>query len=254
MSDMLAPPDLIEVQPDWILVQGGAFDMGGGPRPNENPRHRVVIGSFRLARTVVTRALFGRFLDETGAEAPPCFSDPRFDDPRMPAVGVSWFQARDFCAWVSGCLDEPVRLPTEAEWECAALGGRTAATYPFGEIAPEALPDYATRCRDAPEPVDRYPSLHPWGFLGLGENVHEWCSDWYDPDYYSTSPEQDPMGPEAGTRRASRGGSWRHAVKVTRCAARSSIPPEKQYADYGLRLASDVPVAPAGDERGGDGL
>jgi len=69
--------------------------------------------------------------------------------------------------------------------------------------------------------------------------VHEWCVDWYDPDYYGVSPERNPGGPESGKRKASRGGSWRHHIKVARCSARSSIPPEFQYADYGFRVACD---------------
>jgi sulfatase modifying factor 1 len=229
--------------PDWITVSGGEFTMGGGPQANENPPHRVVLAPFRLAKTPVTRMLFDQFRAETGASAPSCYFDARFDDPRMPAVGVSWFQANELCAWVGARLDEPVRLPTEAEWECAARGGRDGVTYPFGEMPLRTFPDHETRWRDAPEPVDLYPSQHPWGFHGLGENVHEWCADWYDAGYYRSSPEHDPAGPTTGTRRASRGGSWRHAVKVTRCAARSSIPPDRQYADYGMRLAAGVPRA-----------
>ena len=99
-----------------------------------------------------------------------------------------------------------------------------------------SVPDYERRWLDGPEIVDLYPSPHPWGFLGLGENVHEWCADWFDADYYLVSPAVDPRGPDEGKRRASRGGSWRHDVKVTRCAARSSIPPRMRYADYGFRL------------------
>jgi formylglycine-generating enzyme required for sulfatase activity len=69
------------------------------------------------------------------------------------------------------------------------------------------------------------------------ENVHEWCSDWFDAAYYAVSPEVNPPGPEGGERKASRGGSWRHQIKISRCSARSSIPPGFQYADYGFRVA-----------------
>jgi formylglycine-generating enzyme required for sulfatase activity len=72
------------------------------------------------------------------------------------------------------------------------------------------------------------------------ENVHEWCADWYDPGYYAVSPKENPRGPEHGTRKASRGGAWRHHIKCSRCAARSSIPPEFRYADYGFRVAADI--------------
>ena len=91
-------------------------------------------------------------------------------------------------------------------------------------------------------------ALSPWDNLlptpmasfDMCANVHEWCSDWFAADYYAASPERNPRGPETGVRRASRGGSWRHHIKVTRCAARSSIPPHLQYADYGLRVACDL--------------
>jgi formylglycine-generating enzyme required for sulfatase activity len=63
--------------------------------------------------------------------------------------------------------------------------------------------------------------------------------DWYDPGYYAISPAENPGGPEHGKRRSSRGGAWRHHIKCSRCAARSSIPPEFRYADYGFRVAAD---------------
>jgi formylglycine-generating enzyme required for sulfatase activity len=223
---------------EWITVPGGTFWMGGGPRDNENPRHRVHLRPFRLARTQVTREEYQRFLDATGHPAPPFWGEPAFADPRMPAVGPSWEDAQAFCAWLGDRIGCAVRLPTEAEWEHAAKAGREVV-WPWGDDPPESLPDYDRRWRTGPEPVDAYPSLHPWGFLGLGENVHEWCLDWYDACYYEVSPEDDPRGPAQGTRRASRGGSWRHDVKASRCAARSAIAPALRYSDYGFRLAAD---------------
>jgi iron(II)-dependent oxidoreductase len=224
---------------DWIRVEGGTFWMGGGPRDNENPRHRVRVRPFLLARSQVTREEYRRFLDETGHPAPAFWDEPPFAHPRMPAVGPSWEDARTFCAWEGERLGRAVRLPTEAEWEHAAKAGREVV-WPWGDDPPEALPDYGRRWLGGPEPVDAYPSLHPLGFLGLGENVHEWCLDWYDARYYEVSPEDDPRGPGQGTRRASRGGSWRHYVKVSRCAARSAIAPGLRYSDYGFRLAADL--------------
>lgn len=225
---------LQEMTAEWIDVPGGTFWMGGGPRDNENPRHEVRLRPFRLARTQVTREEYQRFLDGTGHPAPPFWDEPAFAHPRMPAVGPSWEDAVAYCSWLGNA-----RLPTEAEWERAATAGREAV-YPWGDDPPESLPDYGRRWREGPEPVDAYPSLHPLGFLGLGENVHEWCSDWYDAAFYQVSPVDDPRGPAEGTRRSSRGGSWRHQIKVSRCAARSAIPPHLRYADYGFRLAADV--------------
>jgi formylglycine-generating enzyme required for sulfatase activity len=224
---------------DWIEVPGGYGWMGGGPRLEENPRHRVRIGAFRLARTQVTRAAYQSFLEATGHEAPDCWDEPQFAHPRMPAIAVSWLDATAYCEWHSELSGETVRLPSEAEWEWAARAGRDVL-YPWGDDEPETLPDYEARWLEGPEPVDAYPSLHPLGFLGLGENVHEWCGDWYDRSYYEDSPIDDPRGPEKGRRRSSRGGAWRHAVKVSRCSARSSIPPHMRYTDYGFRLAADA--------------
>ncbi|HVH71649.1 MAG TPA: SUMF1/EgtB/PvdO family nonheme iron enzyme, partial [Candidatus Dormibacteraeota bacterium] len=121
-------------------------------------------------------------------------------------------------------------------WECAARGGLRGSLYPWGDSPPEALPDYASRWKSGPEPVGLYVP-NAYGLCNMGDNVHEWCSDWYDANYYQHSPERSPQGSPDGTRKASRGGSWRHHIKVSRNAARSSIPPKFQYADYGFRIA-----------------
>jgi formylglycine-generating enzyme required for sulfatase activity len=115
--------------------------------------------------------------------------------------------------------------------------------YAWGDDPPESLPDYHRRWRDGPEAVG-VSAANGYGLCNMGDNVHEWCSDWYDPNYYQHSPEKNPMGPPGGTRRASRGGSWRHQVKVTRCAARSSIPPRFRYSDYGFRVARAEKIKP----------
>ncbi len=94
-----APVISTPTRPQWIDVPGGWFWMGGGPRDNENPRHRVWVDPFRLARTQVRRADYQRFLDVTGNPAPPFWDEPRFSDPQMPAVGPSWEDADAFCRW-----------------------------------------------------------------------------------------------------------------------------------------------------------
>jgi formylglycine-generating enzyme required for sulfatase activity len=240
---------LIQHMPKLVRIPAGSFLMGCETgQDNEKPVHRVWVDEFRLAATQVTNAQYARFLDATASIAPPFWSDTAFNHPDQPVVGVSWHDAVGYCAWLnvaSGAASQPkkFRLPTEAEWECAARAGVEGTLFPWGEAAPQSLSNYEARCADywktGPGPVART-APNAYGLYNMCDNVHEWCSDWYDPDYYATSPERNPRGPETGERRASRGGSWRHHVKISRCAARSSIPPEFKYADYGFRIACDI--------------
>ena len=227
-------------EPQVAAIPAGWFTMGcAAGRDDEKPAHRVWVDAFALAVWQVTRAEYAQFLAATGKAAPPFWEDPNFLDPRQPVVGPSWFDATAFCAWLTDATGRTYRLPTEAEWERAARGGVEDALFPWGDAPPESLPGYATRWTLGPEQVGLY-APNAYGLFNMGDNVHEWCADWYDAQYYTRSPERNPRGPESGVRRASRGGSWRHMIKVSRCAARSSIPPEFKYADYGFRVARSV--------------
>jgi formylglycine-generating enzyme required for sulfatase activity len=231
-----------------VAIPAGWFTMGSeSGQDNEKPAHRVWIDEFHIARCQVTNAEYARFVRCTGSVAPPFWSDAGFSQPEQPVVGVSWHEAVRYCEWLSAStlsasMGKRFRLPTEAEWERAARGGLEGALFPWGDAAPQSLADYAERCaghwKTGPEPVGRG-EPNGFGLYNMCENVHEWCSDWYSPGYYAVSPDRNPRGPESGERRASRGGSWRHHIKMSRCAARSSIPPEFQYADYGFRVAGD---------------
>ena len=232
------------IEPSLVRISSAWFLMGSNSGQDcERPVHRVWVDPFLMAATQVTTAEYDRFLRATSSSPPPFWRESNFNHPQQPVTGVSWHEATRYCEWLHSLTGRAYRLPTEAEWELAARGGLEQKEFPWGNEPPRSLPDYATRWQNGPEPVARY-APNAFGLHDIGDNVHEWCSDWYDPNYYAVSPERNPPGPERSSmkpeRKASRGGSWRHHIKVARCSARSSIPPDFQYADYGFRLACDV--------------
>lgn len=219
----------------FAAIPAGWFQMGSDDGPDdERPLHRVWVDAFELAVYPVTSAEYGAFLNATGHDRPRDW-DIFASSPDLPVVGVSWLDCQAYCRW-RAAGDAPVRLPTEAEWERAARGGADGRRYPWGDEIPSWIPDRG-----------RGPLAGPWsvtlgepnafGLFGIAANIHEWCADWYAAGYYSSSGERNPAGPERGVRRASRGGSWRHAITISRCATRSRIDPSFRYTDYGFRLA-----------------
>ncbi len=223
-----------------VTIEGKSFDMGSEDgADNERPIHRVYVDSFELSPCPVTNAEYARFVDDTGHPPLPRRNDSELSDPNQPVVAVSWFDAVSYCEWLSGATGRRFRLPTEAEWELAARGGSEGFRYPWGDDSPQRQIYEGARPATGPELVGQW-QPNGYGLYDMCENVHEWCSDWFGAGYYATSPDRNPLGPDTGVRRVSRGGSWRHQVRFTRCAARSSIPPEFRYTDYGFRIARSV--------------
>ena len=174
--------------------------------------------AFDLGRTPVTNAEYAAFVAKGGAPEPPWSRAAGFDDADQPVVGVTWFEAVGFAAWLAELTRRRWRLPSEAEWEHAARGGLVAAATPWGDVLPEGeIPEGPLA---GPWPAGRG-RPNGYGLCDIGTIVHEWCLDWFD---------------AAETRRASRGGSWRHHVRWSKPEARSSLPPGYRYADYGFRV------------------
>jgi formylglycine-generating enzyme len=232
------------IAPAMARIPEGWFVMGRDTgRDDERPAHRVWVDAFAMAICQVTNAEYAHFLAATGGAKPMHWEDANFNDPQQPAVAISWFQSVAYCDWLSNVSGRHYYLPTEAQWERAARGGAEGEDFvwggvPPGELLEDHVPDYSARWKNGPEKVRLY-APNAYGLYNMGDNVHEWCADWYDTAYYAHSPERNPRNDLATGRRASRGGSWRHHIKVTRTAARSSIPPEFKYADYGFRVARE---------------
>jgi iron(II)-dependent oxidoreductase len=196
----------------------------------------VWVDAFLVATTPVTNADYAEFMRATSAPAPAFWGRAGFDDGEQPVVGVAWDDAVAYAAWAGG------RLPTEAEWEKAARGGVVGGRLPWDGAPPTARFERPPRVRATPP--------NPLGLYDLSGVCHEWCADWYDDGYYAVSPVRDPRGPATGTRRASRGGAWRHADPWSAVAHRSSLPPHLRYSDYGVRLARHVLPSPVVDRAG----
>lgn len=227
-----------------VLIPAGDFQMGCATgRDDEKPAHRVWIEAFEMAIFQVRNRDWAVFTQATGHAAPTEWKNPDLNHPDQPVVAVTWFEAMEYCRWLSKESGRSYRLPTEAEWEKAAQGGREGVLYPWGDEPPKDHGDYLRRWMGkvaGPLPVGQG-TPNQFGLYDICENVHEWCVDWYSGEYYACSPDRNPAGPPSGERKASRGGAWRHHIKVSRCAARSSIPPDFQYADYGFRVVREVP-------------
>jgi formylglycine-generating enzyme required for sulfatase activity len=207
------------------------------------PVHRVRVSPFWLSRFEVTREQYARFMTETGRKAPALWTNPRLGkDPSQPVIGVNWEDARAFCVWCGG------RLPTEAEWEFAARGPR-GHRFPWGDEDP--TPARAVFHRDigfgGTMAVGSAPSgANRAGVLDLAGNVFEWCADWYDPAYYTRARPEDPSGPEKGTLRVVRGGSWISLPDAIHGAARAKFAPDSRSTLLGIRVArSEGPPANA---------
>jgi formylglycine-generating enzyme required for sulfatase activity len=221
------------VEPEFVTIPAGTFLMGSeSGRDDETPIHGVHVDAFALAIYPVRRWEYAIFVQATGHPPTKFWNDPRFQLPNQPVVGPSWFDAVAYCEWLSSRTGKRYRLPTEAEREKAARGGMEGREYPWGDEIPADL-------HGPNPPLEEVGTEGPngYGLCDMSVGVHEWCSDRYSAGYYAVSPESNPQGPSAGERRVARGGSWRHAIRYSRCAGRSSLGPEKTFNDFGFRCA-----------------
>jgi formylglycine-generating enzyme required for sulfatase activity len=223
---------------DMLPVPGGTFMMGcTDPAPfvcpaDELPVHAVTVAPFLLDRTEVTQAAYQQCMDAGACAAPMTRFDPVMH-PSYPVSDISWTQADAYCRW------RGARLPTEAEWEFAARG-TDGRLYPWGNAPPDCTRANSLGCNTGSVlPVaTHHAGVGPFGHEDLGGNLWEWLADWYDPNYYATSPTQNPTGPAAAVNgnRCKRGGSW--ADDRSRSADRWDHPVDMWGSyDIGVRCA-----------------
>lgn len=248
----------IPIDGDMVLIPAGSFWMGCNETadfdcaPDEFPYHKVTITKYYMDKTEVTVEAFQKCVDEgvcnhrmdncrynNGQNWVNGVLPSEYKGINQPMVCVTWTQAQEYCNWAGK------RLPSEAEWEKAARG-TDGRKYPWGH---EKLScDYAAwgdgsgcgKGEGAWSVCNKSPTGDsPYGLCDMAGNVSEWVSDWYSSDYYSSSPTTNPTGPNDGSERVCRGGSFNDDyTPYFRASSRNHAnPPEYAYCALGFRCA-----------------
>ena len=216
---------------DMIAVEGGTFTMGATAEQgsdadcNERPTHRVTLSSYLIGKTEVTQKLW---------EAVMGYNPSDCKGSSSPVEHVSWEDCQTFITKLNNLTGKKFRLPTEAEWEYAARGGNKSKGYKYsGSNWLDDVAWYHTTSSTHPVAAKVPNEL---GIYDMSGNVREWCSDWYGD--YSSSAQTNPTGPNSGSKRVCRGGSWDiYNSGLCRVSSRSRETPSFHSNGNGLRLA-----------------
>ncbi|HRJ51729.1 MAG TPA: SUMF1/EgtB/PvdO family nonheme iron enzyme [Candidatus Thiothrix moscowensis] len=261
-------PERQPFEPEMVNIPAGSFTMGckegrddveGGCDSDEKPAHKVTLSAFKLAKTEVTVGQFRAFVEATrykttAEEKGSCWSldadgkwgdvkgnswrklgFPQTDD--HPVACVSWDDAQAYVVWLGKETSKLYRLPTEAEWEYAARGGKENA-YPWGQSIGKnnanCSGDLCGEKFDYTSPVGSF-SPNPFGLYDMHGNAWEWVSDWKGE--YAAEQQQDPKGASSGSSRVLRGGSWVNEPRYVRSALRNDRTPDLRHYNVGFRVA-----------------
>ncbi|MCU0287787.1 MAG: formylglycine-generating enzyme family protein [Acidobacteria bacterium] len=236
---------------NMVMVKGGSFLMGTNDlATEEEPIHDVSLDNFYIGKYEVTQK---EWLEIMGKNPSTFIGD------NLPVDNIDWYMAIDYCTKKSikdgltpcytGSGDAIVcnfevdgyRLPTEAEWEYAAVGGLKSHDYEYsGSNDPNEVAWHETNCEDKTQPVG-LKKPNELGIYDMSGNIWEWCWDWYDPDYYKKSPEKNPRGAESGKIRGYRGGGGPGGrISWLRIRARYNLFPSYKSFDMGFRIVKNT--------------
>lgn len=259
VKDKETDPDPSKVvsalESSMVYVEGGTFSMGATVEQGEDvwnsemPVHDVTLDGFYIGKYEVTqgqwKAVMGKGLADMIEEND--WSAYGIGDD-YPMYDVSWHDALSFCEKLSEMTGRVYRLPTEAEWEYAARGGRYAdgtkyaGNSDIGEVAWYEGNSWSLGAGHADFGLHTVGQKKPNG-LGLYDmsgNVWEWCQDRYGEDYYASSPACNPLGPAEGAHRVSRGGSWSSDARYCRVSFRDHCHPDIWGRNLGFRVVRSI--------------
>ncbi len=215
-----------------VAVKGGTFTMGAtaeqtGADSDESPTHSVTLSDYYIGETEVTQELWQAVMG----------SNPSWFTGNMqrPVECVSWNDCQTFITKLNELTGESFALPTEAQWEYAARGGKSTKGYLYsGSNSIADVAWYKDNSSDTTHPV-KSKSPNELGLYDMSGNVYEWCADWYGS--YSSTSQTNPVGPSTGSHRVRRGGSWSYYATICRIADRDYCTPPSLTYNFGLRLA-----------------
>lgn len=226
------PQPIMELIHDMVKVEGGTFEMGGTREQGEDafedekPAHKVTLSTFSIGRYPITQDQW---------EAVMGSNPSHFKGEKLPVESVSWFDCQKFVKKLNEMTGQHFRLPTEAEWEYAARGGRKGKRYKYsgGNILTQV--GWFNENSGGTSHNVGQKSPNELGLYDMSGNIWEWVQDWKG-DF--TSEEQvNPTGPDTGLERVCRGGGWNREIDRARVSYRGDDQPDLRYCSLGLRIA-----------------
>ncbi|MBI3682962.1 MAG: formylglycine-generating enzyme family protein [Acidobacteria bacterium] len=236
---------LLTAEEGMVLIPAGEFTMGRTRltpddqtrmRPlvllDDRPDHKVYLDAYWMDKTEVTHGQYAEFVKATSRNPPYHWRDGQLPADRTndPIYNVDWEDAMAYCGW------RGKRLPSEAEWERAARGGKDGFNYPWGDKADRKLALYDIQ--DGAGAVARFPP-NEFGLHDMAGSVSEWCFDWFEREYYAKSPSRNPRGPETGVYKVIRGGAWSDSPARITVFFRNWVRPNQRTPNLGFRCAKD---------------
>ena len=219
---------------EMVRVEGGTFTMGATAEQgddvyaDEMPAHEVTLSSYCIGKTEVTQALWQAVMG---------VNPSGFKGANLPVEQVSWNDCQEFIAKLNALTGKAFRLPTEAEWEFAARGGNNSRGYKYsGSNTLSNVAWYDDNSSSKTHPVATK-APNELGIYDMTGNVWEWCNDWFSDSYYTSASQTNPTGPDSGSLRVCRGGSWISPARYCRVSYRSCDYPASRNDHLGLRLA-----------------